>query len=423
MGAEESKNRDDNCCSGCSSIESDHFPNMCRKELDTTTWTLLHQCSLERWNEGQSDESGFPGVLLRCDGLVHKDCSFSFCMSHQGIININRSASIFSFRKRSKFAKMAEHFEYNHIPAQMSSINHFHVKSVICYSDRLVVLHISRNTNSQFGLLDLHVNKFLGIFGKQAVEYQSEALVGHLSPDQTRCLIRFPRLGPRYQDIAFLHLYDLATKGLLKEICLTYDVYHFCFDPRFTWNRVAVAKDYLQGHGKSLDLVQVGSWQSVATNAHACETQPRFHPFLKDLCYSHDGCFVIATLLDMNCFCREKRLRNHRPIGCAIYVSNGDTAETLYYIPFSRYTCPQHNCPVNYKPVFSTCGNRMAFVQDLPCDQNVMSLVQVYKLPSALSLQSKCRVVILQSFTPECVTSLPLPQKLIDYLLFRPEYN
>lgn len=382
-----------------------------------------------------TDESGFPGVLLKCDGLVHKDCSFSFCMSHQGIININKSSSIFSFRKRSKFAKMAEHFEYNHIPAQMSSINHFHVKSVICYCDSLVILHLSRNANSQFGLLDLNINKFLGIFGKQSVEYPSEALVGQLSPDRTKCLIRLPKYGPRCQDPAVpmngsaIHLYDLATKLLLKEICFAYEVYHFCFDPRFTWNRVAIAwnrvaiTDRLRRQDNSLAIVNVDSWQAIAVNPQACETRRSLYPYLKDLCYTRDGCFIIASVLDTNCFCREKKLRNHHPINCSIHVYSGDTSETLHCISFARYICTQHNCPVNYKPVISICSSRIAFARDIPSGPDVLQIVQVYKLPSTLNLQNKCRVVILQNFPFGSIESLPLPQKLINYLLFKPEFN
>ena len=148
------------------------------------------------------DAAGFPECPLSCDGVLHKDCSFAFCMSRQGIINVHHrggggagtgssstsstsfsaftssGSSFFSFRRRSRFAKMAEHFEYNHIPAQMSSINHFRVKSVVCYRDGLVVLHLSRNANSQFGLLDLSVNKFLGVFGKQHVEFSNDELAG-----------------------------------------------------------------------------------------------------------------------------------------------------------------------------------------------------------------------------------------------------
>lgn len=40
------------------------------------------------------------------------------------------------------------------------------------------MLHLSRNANSQFGLLDLNVNKFLGVFGKQHIEFSNEELAG-----------------------------------------------------------------------------------------------------------------------------------------------------------------------------------------------------------------------------------------------------
>ena len=99
------------------------------------------------------------------------------------VVVVNETMSL-----RGRFAKMAEHFEYNHIPAQMSSINHFRVKSVVCYRDGLVVLHLSRNASSQFGLLDLSVNKFLGVFGKQHVEFSNDELAGEISPDKTRCV-------------------------------------------------------------------------------------------------------------------------------------------------------------------------------------------------------------------------------------------
>ncbi|ELT89414.1 hypothetical protein CAPTEDRAFT_130398, partial [Capitella teleta] len=192
MGAEESKSSCNS--SGSLSYASGcvDFPNSCRKESDATAWTLLHQCSLEKWKDGHAEAAGFMETIVTCEGAIHKDCSFSFCMSRQGIININKGSSIFSFRKRSKFAKMAEHFEYNHIPAQMSSVNHFRVKSVLCFRDSLVILHLARNTNSQFGMLDLRSNKFMGVFGKQRLEFINEALAGEISPDKTKCLVRMP---------------------------------------------------------------------------------------------------------------------------------------------------------------------------------------------------------------------------------------
>ena len=352
-------------------------------------------------------------------------------MSRQGIININKGSSIFSFRKRSKFAKMAEHFEYNHIPAQMSSINHFRVKSVLCFRDSLVVLHLSRNTNSQFGLLDLRINKFLGVFGKQHLEFTNEALAGELSPDKSKCLVRMPNIGQQGQAAAaaalvpstssVFHLYDLRTRTLLTAIDLNFALSHFCFDPRFTWRRIAVTNFEL-GQNNNLSVVELDAWNVLSTNPRVSDTRQTLYPFLKDLCYTRDGSLLIATILDTNCFCREKKTRNYRPINCSIYVFNGDSTETLHCIQYRRYTCTQHNCPVNYKPVFSVCGNRMAVVMDIT-DDVAQHYVQIYKLPTTLNLQNMCRVVILQNF-PLCkLTDLPLPTKLINYLHFKPDFD
>jgi len=211
------------------------------------------------------DSAGFPECPLSCDGVLHKDCSFAFCMSRQGIINVHHrggaggsstssfpaftssGSSFFSFRRRSRFAKMAEHFEYNHIPAQMSSINHFRVKSVVCYRDGLVVLHLSRNANSQLGLLDLSVNKFLGVFGKQHVEFSNDELAGEISPDKSRCLIRAPLVGhppapaAARRTASTFSLYDLKSKTASHVAEAACPESHFCFDPRFSWRRIAVA--------------------------------------------------------------------------------------------------------------------------------------------------------------------------------------
>ena len=53
---------------------------------------------------------------------------------------------------------MAAHFEYHHIPAQLSTIQKFHVKGVLCFFDNLVVVHLVKLA-SQFGLLDLKVSR------------------------------------------------------------------------------------------------------------------------------------------------------------------------------------------------------------------------------------------------------------------------
>ena len=347
-------------------------------------------------------------------------------MSRQGIININKGSSFFSFRKRSKFAKMAEHFEYNHIPAQLSSVHHFRVKSVLCYRENLVVLHLSRSC-SQFGLLDLRNNKFMGIFGKQVYELDNEMLSGEISPDKTKCLIKVPSvLPPRQSRADIFQLYDLHSKMLLVEVDLATPDSDFCFDPRFCWKRIAVTNfnvSSFQSNFNTLSLVDIDNqWEPAHTNAEVTDRRPSLYPSMQDLKYTKDGNLLIATLLDTTCFCREKKsARNYRPINCSIYVFSGETTETLHCIEFQRYTCAIHLCPINHTPVFSACGSRVGIVMDM--QDAAQHFVQVYRLPTTVNLQNMCRVVILQNFAQGSLLDLPLPVKLINYLHFKPEFT
>ena len=370
-----------------------------------------------------SDAAGFSDSPLKCNGVIHQDCSFSFCLNHQGIVNISRGSAIFSFRKRSKIAKMAEHFEYNHIPAQLSSIHHFRVKSVVCFCDSVVVLHLSRNMTSQFGLLDLRLNKFLGVFGNLVADFSSDSLLGQISPDRTKCLIRLPKCGRHNQPTSGLlfQLYDLVSKVLLKEIDLGHNHCSFSFDPRFSWRRIVVT-NLQHGQTNSLNLVQTDIWQVLATNRQACTSRSSLFPYLKDISYTPDGRLIVAAILDVTCFCRENKIRNQRPVLCSIYVFDGDTIESLHSLQYPRYVCVQHNCPVNYRPAISTCGSRMAFVTD-SSNPEAPSKVFVCKLPRAMNLQNSCRMVILQNFPPASIDALPLPPKLIGFLRFKPEFD
>ena len=182
-------------------------------------------------------------------------------------------------------------------------------------------------------------------------------------------------------------------------------------------------------------MVDASSWTSLATNSHAADARQSLYPYLKDLCFTRDGRLLVATLLDPLCSCRERKaLRGYRPVSASIYVFDGDTAAALHCVEYRRSTCAQHCCPVNYKPAMSTCGARLAVVMNGVAGGEgaaplgavggpTSHVVQVYKMPkSTLSLQALCRVTILQRCRG-ALNDLPLPTKLIGYLLFRPEFN
>lgn len=401
---------------GATSVES----NMNKQATAARPWSLLHMCSLEQWKNGHAEAAGFSETSMTCSGAVFKDCSPTFCMNRQGIININKSSSVFSFRRKNKFTKMAEHFEYNHIPAQLSSIQNFHVKSVLCYHDQTVILHLVRNMMTQFGIINLSDNKFIGVFGKQSVEFVNEALRGQISPDGNYCILKIPSIRNDNASTYVYQMYDLKSREMLHEISLAFHHSLFAFDPRFTSSRIA-ATSFQKGEDNSLSLVQTSNWEVLSTNSKLDDTRWTLHPTLKDLFYSKDGNLIFAVMVTDGCHCRERKARRYPPIDISVYIFNSDNAQTLRCVQYSRYTCGTHSCPVNFLPVFSNCGSRMAIVLN-EADSNVDHL-QIYKLPTMGSLQNRCRVKIMQVFSPELIPKLPLPARLIHFLQYKPEYG
>ncbi|KAL3877224.1 hypothetical protein ACJMK2_034961 [Sinanodonta woodiana] len=413
MGAQESKGGSYGLM-GPSSVVA----NMNRQAQFARPWALLHQCSLEQWKHGHGEAAGFKETTMTCSNHVFKDCSPTFCTSRQGLININKHSKGFSFRRKNKFTKMAEHFEYNHIPAQLSSIQNFHVKSVLCYRENTVVLHLVRNMNTMFGIIDISSNKFLGIFGKQMVEFFNSVLRGEISPDGLYCMIKIPGLKTGNNSFQF-QMYDLKTRNMVAQITTPYDTSLFAFDPRFCSSQFA-ATSFVQGEDNSLSLVRTKSWEVFATNPRVDDMRPSNYPVLKDLFYSKDGCLIFAIMVTDGCNCRDRKSRRLQSVDVSVYIFNGDTSQTLHCIQYHRYTCGQHLCPVNYLPVFSQCGSRMAILLN-DCE-TVTDHIQVYKLPTPLGLQNRCRIRILQQHQSEDIEKLPLPGRLIQYLQFKPEY-
>ncbi|XP_060585358.1 uncharacterized protein LOC132741250 [Ruditapes philippinarum] len=417
MGAEESK--PGTPCYGLmgpSSVVS----NMNRQAQLARSWALLHQCSLEQWKLGHGEAAGFSETVMCCNNVVFKDCSPAFCTSRQSIINIPKPSRIFRFRRRRKFTKMAEHFEYKVVPAQMSCIQNFQVKSVLCFQGNTVILHLIRNMTTQFGIVDLSQDKFLGVFGIQFASFNNEVLRGKISADCSVCLIKVPQLQAGATNVFILQLYDLKSKSLLSEYTLPYLDTAFAFDPRFNWTRLA-ATSFLQGSDNSLSIVRVKSWEIVASNPRLDDMRPSQNPELKDILYSKDGFLIFAVMVTGGCHCRERKSRRTNPIDVSIYVFNADTTDTIHCIQYHRYTCGLHLCPVNYMPTFSHCGSRMAIV--LNDMEDTLDHVQIYKLPNTMSLQNRCRVRILQQFPPDMLHQLPLPNRMIQFLRFHPEYE
>ncbi|CAH8862863.1 unnamed protein product [Trichobilharzia szidati] len=180
---------------------------------------IVHQCTLELWRKSHRELFNFPDKVMVCTYQVPHDCTSAFCLTRQNIVNFRKSCSVFSLRKRREYTKMAEHFEYNHIPAHLSSIQNLHFKSVLDIHSGLAVVHLARDMITQFALVDLRINKFLGSFGRQTVLFSPESTIGKISPDGTYCLVRLP--WSRNRRVYILKLYNLRNSELISELPLS----------------------------------------------------------------------------------------------------------------------------------------------------------------------------------------------------------
>ncbi|CAH8603969.1 unnamed protein product [Schistosoma haematobium] len=210
MGLEESK-------IGQTSKANCNTPNLCFF-APVSPGRIIHQCTLELWKKSHRELFNFSDKVMVCTYQLPHDCTSAFCLTRQNIVNFRKSCSVFSLRKRREYTKMAEHFEYNHIPAHLSSIQNLHFKSVLDIHSGLAVVHLARDMITQFALVDLRINKFLGSFGRQTVLFSPESTIGKISPDGTYCLIRLP--WSRNRRVYILKLYNLRNSELISELPL-----------------------------------------------------------------------------------------------------------------------------------------------------------------------------------------------------------
>jgi len=76
---------------------------------------------------------------------------------------------------------------------------------------------------------------------------QSCVLAGEISPDKSKCLIRAPLVShpsapaAARRTASTFSLYDLKSKTAAHVSEAACPESHFCFDPRFSWRRIAVA--------------------------------------------------------------------------------------------------------------------------------------------------------------------------------------
>lgn len=336
---------------------------------------------------------------------------------------------MFSFHKRSKLVKMAAHLEYNYLPAQLSALYYYHVHSIVCLRDSIIVLFLSRARDCQFAVLDLKRDKYLGVFGMQSGIVAPELLYGDISMDLSKFIIRMPYTNQPENvdndvDTVWYHLvvFNIETRRRLADIDLRTAVCLFAFNPLVCWHMVTItnfswAPSAVSQH--SICHINIDAWEITTVNDNVSSEHHllRLDTQLKDMQYTRDGAFVVLSLAESRCACGDRR--NALPISCTVAVLCAQSLAVLRCIDYRRLTCAQHLCPFNYTPQLSLCGTRLVLITDTGSKAGT-SMLSVIRLPVIVNLQNMCRALIVQSLPSTVIPRLPLPPRIIKYLMFAP---
>lgn len=132
------------------------------------------------------------------------------------------------------------------------------------------------------------------------------------------------------------------------------------------------------------------------------------------LIYAKGGAFIVMQLISA--------MWRSRDSFCETLVLDGETLRVLYRCePTVVWLC-HVECLSAVRPTFSECGGYFAFHSREESSKDA-SNIRVFRLPVTVQLGAQCRVAILKCMTDSNdIKTLPLPEKLKEYLQFSPDY-
>lgn len=188
---------------------------------------------------------------------------------------------------------------------------------------------------------------------------------------------------------------------LIKDIHQSEYWYSIAFDPRYKSSRIAF------GNYTSQRFRDCIAMYDLKTKSVLHQTKDRVHGS-HHIAFSPGGA-VLASLTNV---LLTLRLDLISPM--EVYLYNPDSLEVLHCVVRNVF---MNNFYAGITPIFSFTGQYMALTGHYGAS------ISVYKLPLDQSLQNQCRILLRKVVPPEGITSLPLPNRLINYLQFGPVYD
>ena len=384
-------------------------------------WSLVNSIVLEDWMNGTAERYGFDIWGECCSNFkVHKKPWSQFVITHKD-----------SRRKETKlcsFPCMVEEMaQEERISWRMKSA------TVLAVSDQIIVIQVVVVREVKMFVVDWHMDTILGTY---TLSYKDEPCLQEcfISPDSRILLLRgyskhYDSDRPNY----ITGYFDLKIRviklggGLCKELYVMQDksVQSYfgsgiSFDPRHD-SQIAIITGAHQSAGMKLSILNGSQKYDLKTRETivmqpACTTDTVYH-----IRYSSDGRFLAVLCVDvlLGC-CSDPSDYNYEPMMSDEHVKLlcGITLKPLAVLPKSR----EHFdlCIVSKTQMFPIFSKDSSFIAQI--DSTSGSAVRVHYVPSSSSfdtLKEAARRSILWQVQRRYIKELPLPQPMINYLLFR----
>lgn len=366
--------------------------------------------------------------------------------------------------------KLREHFEYNHIPAMISSLQNYSVHGIVngSNSDTIMLSIYSISLDkTKFIIVDLKLNRYICALENDYYGLiEASKVHSAWSNDRTQVILRVPLANQK----AALDFYkgekisQETTINIQRKYCLVikkdakvYRRIHsidphaqFQFHPNYWSSRLIFytsqsssnessiihynTTSLTPGGSKKIQISTVSLSESyeestlIVKNLHSWSTnQTVLVPIdadfrLLSLLYTLDSTYLILTFADYRCHCGPTL-----PISYFdIYHSN--TLQRLFrlHTQLTAHICPWHMCRNFLTPIVSISSSRLAFCTSKYNNGKELQ-VSIVALPNEMNLKSICRRILRDYLHREHsnIDDLTdqLPYRLIQYLQYRPEYQ
>ncbi|CAF3625499.1 unnamed protein product [Rotaria sordida] len=464
-----SDNNNNNNNNWGSSITTTNKSLIINKKTDYYGWQEIYRGSHIDWLHGISELFGFVHHTFTCNSELHSICAPGFCSE-----SLSRKLHGFSRCSTKKFRctsrsilpssststkskKLREHFEYNHIPAMISSLQNYSVHRIVngCsilgfnHGDTIMLsIYSVVLDKTKFIIVDLKLNRYVCALGD---DYNglidASKIHSACSIDRTQVIIRVPINGGS----AALDFYKIIKKeAKLYRRIFPIDIHaQFQFSPNYWSSHLAIytcinqyqstlisynitaltpgGSNKIQTHTMPLNEQHIGSYLTLK-NVHKWSTYKYEHISfdegfrLLSIIYTPDSVYIILTFADIRCHCGQTL-----PISYFdIYNANTLQRLTRIHQQLMPHICPLHMCRNFLTPIFSVSSSRMAFCTTKNNGGRELQ-VSIIVLPNELNLKSICRRLLIHYLHEsngkiEDITR-ELPYRLSQYIQYRPEYQ